>query len=154
VPHTSSTGAIYVSAVTAERLESLCEVCEAYVEDHPAHENDIDIAKCMRDYQELLAASQWQLIETAPKGGGANVVTDPAWIDAPLILLLFEKGKQAVARWDWYYALGGIGHDPRYGEHGAWIEPLSGERAMLHYDPPTHWRPLPAAYTPTERAGG
>lgn len=74
-------------------------------------------------------SNEWQPIESAPKNG--------------LVLLLFEKNKQCVGHWDWYYADGGRGYESRYGEHGAWIEPVSGERVMLHYDPPTHWQPLP-----------
>lgn len=36
------------------------------------------------------------------------------------------------------------------GEHGAWIEPVSGERVMLYYDPPTEWQPLP--HSPAQAA--
>jgi hypothetical protein len=59
------------------------------------------------------------------------------------MLLLFEGGVVSAGYWDDYYAEGGAEFDPRYGEHGAWIEPVSGERLILHYDPPTHWQPLP-----------
>jgi hypothetical protein len=93
----------------------------------------------------------WQPIETAPKGGGARLTTDPKWVEPPRILLLFAGGKVSVGYWDWYYAEGGSGYD---GEGGlAWIEPCSGERLDLHFDAPTHWMPLPKPpinNTPTE----
>jgi hypothetical protein len=84
--------------------------------------------------------SAWQPIETAPKGGGAEMTTDPAWVDPPRILLQFDKGEISVGYWDWYYAEGGDGYDPRY---LAWIEPISGERLDEHVGKPTHWMPLP-----------
>lgn len=87
--------------------------------------------------------TQWKPIETAPKGGGAELVTDPNWVQPPLILLYFPKGTQKVAAcyWDWYYAEGGRG----YTGCSAWIEPVSGEQIALHYDDPTHWMSIPAA---------
>lgn len=83
---------------------------------------------------------EWQPIETAPKGGGAEYTTDPAYIEPPTLLLLFENGQQAVCYWDWYYAEGGTGY--REGV-SAWIESISGEQASLHYGVPTNWMPLP-----------
>jgi hypothetical protein len=83
--------------------------------------------------------SEWQDISTAPKGGGAEMVTDPAWIEPPLILLAFEDGSQVIARWDWYYAKGGCG----FSDGCAWVEPISGDVVNLHYGNPTHWMPLP-----------
>ena len=83
----------------------------------------------------------WLPIETAPKGGGAPLRTDPAWVEPPKILLLFAGGAQAVCYWDWYYAEGGAGCT----DGVAWIEPVSGERINLHYDNPIRWRPLLAA---------
>jgi hypothetical protein len=81
----------------------------------------------------------WEPIETAPKGGGADMVTDPAWVDPPKILMKFEGGEVSVAYWDWYYAEGGAG----YRDGFAWIEPCSGEPLNLHYGEPTGWMPLP-----------
>ena len=81
----------------------------------------------------------WQPIETAPQGGGADLVTDPAWVEPPRILLLFPGGVVSVGYWDWYYAEGGNGYEGGT----AWIEPCSGERLDRHYGPPTHWQPLP-----------
>lgn len=84
--------------------------------------------------------SNWQPMESAPKGGGAELVTDPNWIEPPWVLLLFEEGKISVGYWDWYYAEGGAGHTGGL----AWVEPCSGERLDLHYDVPIGWMPLPA----------
>lgn len=83
---------------------------------------------------------EWQPIERAPKGGGAEMRTDPAWVEPPLVLLAFPDGEQAVCHWDWCYASGG-----RAFTHGlsAWVEPTSGDLAALHYGEPTHWMPLP-----------
>lgn len=83
---------------------------------------------------------EWQPIETAPKGGGAKMTTDPMWVDPPLVLLLFEGGRQSVGKWDSYYAVGGGGYIPNA---EAWIEPVSGEHLSMYYDNPTHWMPLP-----------
>lgn len=83
--------------------------------------------------------SEWQPMDTAPKGGGAEYVTDPNYVEPPKILLKFENGEVSVGYWDWYYAEGGRGYEG--GE--AWIEPLSGERLDMYYDAPTGWMPLP-----------
>ena len=83
--------------------------------------------------------SDWQPIETAPKGGGAEMVTDPNWVEPPLILISFDGGI-CVCRWDWYYAEGGRGCTDGI----AWIEPLSSAAAHMHLGMPTHWMPLPA----------
>ena len=82
---------------------------------------------------------EWQPMETAPKGGGAEQVTDPNWVDPPRILLLFENKKVSVGYWDWYYAEGGNGYEG--GE--AWIEPISAERLDMYYDAPIAWMLLP-----------
>lgn len=87
--------------------------------------------------------SEWQPIETAPKGGGAELVTDPNWVEPPEILLLFAKGERRVGHWDWYYAEGGSGADESKG-HG-WVEPTSGELLVMYYDPPIRWMALPEA---------
>lgn len=83
----------------------------------------------------------WQPIETAPKGGGAERTDDPAYVEPPQILLLFPRGERRVGHWDAYYAEGGAGAWESKG-HG-WIEPTSGEILALYYDSPTHWMPLP-----------
>lgn len=81
----------------------------------------------------------WQPIETAPKGGGAEMVTDPNWVEPPTILIRTGDGYHAVVRWDWYYAEGGRG----YIDGNAWVVDLAGEpMANLGYVP-THWMPLP-----------
>lgn len=77
----------------------------------------------------------WKNMDTAPKGGGAELVTDEAWVEPPLILVKFQTGV-AVVCWDWYYAPGGNGHEG----HEAWVEPVSGELAVLHYGDPIGWR--------------
>lgn len=81
----------------------------------------------------------WQPMETAPKGGGAEMVTDPNWIEPPRVLLFCADGTQVVARWDWYYAEGGRGCT----DGCAWIEPTSSEQVNMSYGDPTHWMPLP-----------
>lgn len=84
--------------------------------------------------------SEWQPIETAPKGGGAKLVTDPLWTNPPLILIRFGDEGVSVAYWDWYYAEGGTG----YRDGFAWIEPCSGEFLNRHYStPPTAWMYIP-----------
>ena len=83
--------------------------------------------------------SGWQPMETAPKGGGAEMVTDPAWVDPPRVLLLFNAGQQAVCHWDWYYAPEGNG----YSGVDAWVEPISGQLACIEYGEPKAWQPLP-----------
>lgn len=82
---------------------------------------------------------EWQPIETAPKGGGAESVKDPNYVDAPKILLYFGEGVVSVAYWDWSFADGG-----HYCSDGfAWLEPCSGDALNMHYNDPTHWMPLP-----------
>jgi hypothetical protein len=82
----------------------------------------------------------WQPMETAPKGGGADLVTDPNWVNPPRVLLRFGDEAVSVAYWDWYYAEGGGG----YRDGFAWIEPCSGEPLNLHYTtPPDGWIALP-----------
>ena len=80
----------------------------------------------------------WQPIETAPKGGGATMVTDPKWVRPPDILLYCKSGDQVVASWDWYYAEGGRGCT----DGVAWI--ALGEQVNLAIAEPTHWMSLPA----------
>lgn len=83
--------------------------------------------------------AEWQPIETAPKGGGAERVTDPKWVEPPRILL-YADGEIVVARWEHYYAEGGGGFD---GRENAWVFVGSGERLADYYNDPTHWMPLP-----------
>jgi hypothetical protein len=81
----------------------------------------------------------WQPMETAPKGGGAERVDDPKWVEPPKILLLFDEGEISVGYWDWYYAEDGHGYDGGL----AWIEPCSGEKLDHIYGLPIKWQPLP-----------
>lgn len=83
-------------------------------------------------------ATQWQPIDTAPKGGGAEFVGDPRWVVPPAILLYCDNGEQVVARWDWYYAEGGRG----YTDGVAWI--AFSEPVNQTIGNPTHWMPLPS----------
>ena len=94
--------------------------------------------------QEWRYPGDWQPIETAPKGGGAEMVTDPQWVEPPRILLLFDDGAASVAYWDWYYAEGGAGYTDGF----AWIEPCSGQPLNLHHNAATHWMPLPEPPAP------
>lgn len=82
--------------------------------------------------------NEWQPIETAPKGGGAELVTDPTWVEPPEIMLFCEGGSQVVARWDWYFAEGGHGCT----DGVAWIA-AGGEPVNIVVGTPTHWMPLP-----------
>ena len=81
---------------------------------------------------------EWHPIETAEKGGGAELVTDPAYVKPPTLLLAFDDGSVGVGYWDWYYAEGGNGYDGT--PWRAWVEPVSGER---YFTKPTHWMPVP-----------
>lgn len=82
----------------------------------------------------------WQKIETAPKGGGAELTSDPNWVKPPEILLLCADGHMVVGRWEWYYAEGGAGW---MGDVSAWSDSINGEQIARHYGEPTHWMPLP-----------
>jgi hypothetical protein len=84
---------------------------------------------------------EWDKIESAPKGGGADTTTDPNWVEPPKILLLFENGESSVGYWDWYYSEGGNGYEGCE----AWIEPISGELLCMYYDDPVGWLNLPSA---------
>ena len=82
----------------------------------------------------------WQKIETAPKGGGAELTTDPKWVQPPKIIIRFGDEGIAIAYWDWYYADGGSGCTNGF----AWIENFTGDPLDLHFTtPPSHWMPLP-----------
>lgn len=90
---------------------------------------------------------EWRPIDTAPKGGGADLVSDPNWVEPPRILLWFPNERKMICGyWDWYYAEGGWGHKETGG--CAWVGNDSYEPLVLSYGPPTHWRELPAAPEP------
>ena len=152
-PSASMSRAFYPRAKQPERspdMRSQAEIEAAWralweflrTHDEPGEELDEiseDAAERMRAAMGLAldAADKaaWRPIEEAPKGGGADRITDPAWVKPPRILLRFGDEAVSVAYWDWYYAAGGNGF--------AWIEPCSGELLNLHYSsPPTHWRPI------------
>jgi hypothetical protein len=99
-----------------------------------------DYADLLKDYRALReVVQQWMPVSEAPKGGGAELVTDPEYIKPPKILLLFNGDVASVGYWDAYYAEDGRGYEG--GE--AWIEPISGERLDLNYGVPIGWKPLP-----------
>ena len=80
----------------------------------------------------------WEPMNTAPKGTQGIMRNEDSYVRPPKILLLFRDDVISVGCWDWYYAENGSGYDG--GE--AWIEPMSGERLDLHYDPPINWATL------------
>jgi hypothetical protein len=80
----------------------------------------------------------------APKGGGAESVSDPAWVNPPILLMLFEAGDMCVVSWDWCYAEGGM----CFYDGVAWIELVSGEQANKYYGEPVGWLPLPDIHAP------
>ena len=84
--------------------------------------------------------SQWNTdMEAAPRGGGAEMVTDPDYVDPPKILLGFEDSECRVCHWDWYYAEGGSGYEG----HLAWVLADAGELAVMYHDAPVKWMHLP-----------
>jgi hypothetical protein len=97
----------------------------------------------LRAENERLRAEGWRPIETAPKGGGAAMMTDPSWVDPPRVILLFAGGEVAIGRWDYYYDEGGCGCTDGI----AWVDPVSDELLALHYDAPIRWMPLPVPPT-------
>ena len=88
-------------------------------------------------------SSEWQTMDTAPKGGGAEYTTDPNWVVPPKILLIFADDEMCVCYWEWHYAEGGWGYDGR----PAWVEPCSGDLVVIHYGEPVGWQPLPTPPT-------
>lgn len=96
-----------------------------------------------------MSEQTWQPMETAPKGSVGLKRNDDNYIQPPKILLLFALGLNdefhfSVGYWDWYYAENGRGYEG--GE--AWIEPISGERLDLNYDPPIGWMEIPPPKEP------
>ena len=83
--------------------------------------------------------TEWQPIETAPKGSGQDgpdTVTHPDYVAAPKLLLATPEGL-AVGYYDWFY-------HPGYGRGADEGQP-PWRYAMDHgpiFDP-THWMPLP-----------
>ena len=92
---------------------------------------------------------EWKPIETAPRGGGADDVRSPNWIEPPKILLRFPGGEACVAYWEWSRAEGGYNCT----DGVAWVEPISGEQINAYLGEPTHWRPLPAPPASTSKIG-
>jgi hypothetical protein len=82
--------------------------------------------------------SEWQPIETAPRGSGMDgplYVTDRGYVNPPKVLLATSEGI-VVGYYDWYYHEGyGMGAEPGV---SAWRD-HTGEQAYS----PTHWMPLP-----------
>jgi hypothetical protein len=94
----------------------------------------------------LEAAGEWKTMDSAPKGGGAERVDDPAYVESPRILLRFGEEGVSVAYWDWYYAEGGDGCT----DGVAWMSCPGAERLSDYFSTaPTHWRHLPAPPEPT-----
>ena len=75
-------------------------------------------------------------MESAPKGGGAEYVTDPEWVEPPKILLFFDGGAVSVGCWDWYY----VRNDE---VNNAWTEPVSGQLLRFTYGEPIGWMEIP-----------
>lgn len=103
---------------------------------------------CMKRLGRILEGiMNWQPIETAPKGGGAELTTDPNWVEPPEVLLWWS-GIAVVAAWDWYYAEGGRG------EHAsglAWVEPLTGELLANYLNgAPSKWVGITGPKEPKE----
>lgn len=89
----------------------------------------------------------WSPIDTAPKGGGADLVSDPNWVEPPRLILWFpDERKMVFGYWDWYYAEGGWGCTETGG--CAWVGTDSCEPLVLSYGLPTLWRNQPPAPEP------
>lgn len=107
------------------------------------------IAFCFNHRAQIAAAlrggeDEWMDIASAPKGGGADLVTDPAYVKPPHILLWFpgdDDPRTVVARWDAFYGPDGSGRDETGGL--GWVEATTGEPLFDHCGVPTMWRPLP-----------
>jgi hypothetical protein len=96
--------------------------------------------KTYHDFKADPTPIKWEPISTAPKGGGADNMSDPKWVDPPVILLLLDDGKAVMARWDYYFDKGGNG----YTDGCAWTLDCCCKTINTHYNgKPTHWMPLP-----------
>lgn len=124
------------AAVASE--ERVLRACNAY-DDARDGEDRAEYPAMHAALQAALGVGGWRPMDSAPKGGGAEFTSDPAWVEPPLILLSFLGGEQCVAYWDWYYAEGGGGFTDGHG----WCERISGEPVHHHYGLPTGWQPLP-----------
>ena len=93
-------------------------------------------------FDRIMTLAYMKPMQSAPKGVLAKYITDPEWVEPPMILLFFNKNKVSVGCWDWYYAEDGAG----YTGGSAWIEPVSGQQLYLEYGEPIGWMPIP----PTE----
>ena len=81
--------------------------------------------------------SQWQPIETAPKGAYSLHKDDPEWVDPPRVLLSTQEGV-VIAQWDYYYD-GSVGGHGYCGNDSAWVT----DEGELVCDTPMYWMPLP-----------
>jgi hypothetical protein len=82
----------------------------------------------------------WNEINTAPKGGGAELATDPNWVNPPVVILLYGDNIE-IGYWDWYYAKGGNGYIEG---QKAWVRESDGRTLSDHYEEgPIAWMPIP-----------
>lgn len=84
--------------------------------------------------------TEWQPVETAPKGVTSKYVTDKKYKAPPKILLLCPDGEIICGYWEYY-------HEPTVGyganEYSPWVENMTGEQIEPHCGEPTYWLPLP-----------
>ena len=80
--------------------------------------------------------TEWKPIDTAPKGGGAERVTDPKWVEPPTLLLDTPEGV-VIGSWDHYYGPSGAG----YKGCSAWT--FMGYLIAQEFGEPSFWMPLP-----------
>ena len=134
--------------ITKEQIDidKALYILRAYETTHISSRFDV------RDLQELEKAvirgleTQWKPIEQAPKGGGAEMVSDPNWIEPPHLLLYFPDEGTAICAWDWYYAPDGSGY---YEGCSGWVMSKIGETTNFHFSvKPTHFIQLSALGEP------